>query len=103
VFRTIHQQVCESGSFPCICSCPAVQENVEDEENIFQMLQSSQHVGTSKISICLQVPSMSAWQILYNVGLNSYHMQQIQQLEPRDMGKWLEFCCWFDPQPQLHH
>jgi hypothetical protein len=89
--------------FHASAPCPAVQENVEDKENIMQVVQSSQHVGTSKISICVQAPSMSAWQILHNEGLHSYHIQQIQYLEPRDMGKWLEFCCWFDPQPQLHH
>lgn len=37
---------------------------------------------------CLQVQSMSAWQILHNEGLHSYHTQQIQHL---DKGKWLEF------------
>jgi hypothetical protein len=49
VFRTIHQQVYESGSLPRLSSsaaCPAVQENAEDKENVIQMVQSSQHVHT---------------------------------------------------------
>lgn len=57
MFRTIHQQVYESGSFPCICCMSSSKENVEDNENIIQKVQSSQHVSTSKF------PSLSKSQV----------------------------------------
>jgi hypothetical protein len=46
---------------------------------------------------------MRIWQTPHNEELDLYHIQQIQNLGPGDMSRQIEFCCWFDEHPHLHH
>jgi len=96
VVSSFHRQLRESGLFPNVSSTAErpVRQNVDMEENITVMAQSSPRVSTRRISVRLHIPRMRVREILHTEGLYPYHMQQIQYLEPGDVGRRMEFCRW---------
>jgi hypothetical protein len=67
VFTRVYQALRDSGTLPGIRI--AAERDVEEEEGIVQMAQSSPHASTQRIARRLRVPHTRVWRTLHAEGM----------------------------------
>jgi len=92
VFNTLR----ECGTLPSVhvSSERARKQNMEEQENIFDMVQRSPTTSTRRISARIGVSRTRVWRTLHGDGVYSFHLQPVQNLHPGDSAMRLEFCLW---------
>lgn len=93
VFSAVHCQIHQSGLFFNVSFAEHPVTGSGKGKNIIQITQHSPYVSSWRIS-ATPYPCMRVWQHYTVKGL--YCNQQIQHLEPGNMGRWLKSYCWFD-------
>lgn len=58
------------------------------------MVDNNPTISTRRIGHALNVPHTIAWRRLKKFSFYSYHVQQVQILEPRDLEPRLDFSRW---------
>jgi hypothetical protein len=94
VFTRVFNTLLESRTLPSahVSSERQGQQHVAEVENILQLVDRSAGSSSLRISMRHGVPHTRVWRTLRGEGLYPYHVQCVQNLEPGDHGKRLEFC-----------
>lgn len=97
VFGAVHCQVHQSGSFLNVSFA---------EHPVTESGRGKRHYSNSTVHMLVleefqpvHISGMRVWQHYTVKGLYLYCNEQIQHLEPGNMGRRLESCCWFDAHP----
>ena len=104
MFTRVYQTLRDTGTLPGvhIVAKRDVNEGIDEEKDIFQMVQNSPRASTRRNTRRLRVPHTSVWKTLHAEGTYSYHVQPVQHLGPGDFAERLEFCKWFNGSRELH-
>lgn len=94
-FLTIERRLREHGSFkPIMINCGTRRRvrNQDTEELILQEVERNPKTSIRRIGHTLGVSRASVHRVLQEQLLHPYHLQQVQELLPRDFESRVEFC-----------
>lgn len=82
VFSNVHRQMRKIGLFLSMSWTDerSGRQNVDEEENVVKMAQSSPRVSNRRIAARLHTPRMTVWRTLHSEGLHPYCSQGILHL-----------------------
>ena len=63
-----------------------VNEDVDEEEGMVQMVQSSPRASTRRIARRFRIPHTRVWRTLHAERIYPYHVQRVQDLGPGDFA-----------------
>jgi hypothetical protein len=104
VFTRIFNTLREAGTLPSahVSSEYQGQQDVAEVENILRLVERSSGTSSRRLSMRLGVQHTRVWRTLRDAGLYPYHVQRVQNLEPGDPIRQLEFCHWLNAIRRLH-
>jgi hypothetical protein len=94
----------ETGSLPSVrlhSERDPERQSVE-EENILDAVQRSPRASTRRLARRCGVTKSIVWRILNENKLHPYHLQKVQQLQPGDPARRLDFCKWLNESRHLY-
>lgn len=93
-FTNLHRRLRERGTlFPYNGEGPGnVQHNVYNEEEILDLFRQNSTLSTRRAALRLGVNHLTVWRVLNKAHQHPFHLTPVQQLEPADLPRRVEFC-----------
>lgn len=106
-FSNVFQRLRETGNVKKTSRFSGRRRNIrtDNEDVVLRIIENSPEQNTRKIAAVIGASHSTVWRVLKDQQLHHYHIQKVQELQPRDFSLRLRFSRWLlqklDQNPQF--